>query len=68
MPDSKGECFSDCARPPLIRKHRTSIPASQHVLGDMEFRKDLARSIGLDKVPDLDPRAFDHINGILSEY
>ena len=34
----------------------------------MDFREKLAKSIGLDRVPDLDPQAFDRIQGILSEH
>ncbi len=40
-----------------------SIHAGQHVLDDMDFREELAKSIGLDRVPDLDPKAFDRIRG-----
>ena len=29
--------------------------------GDMKFREMLAKSIGLDKVPDIDPTVFDRI-------
>ncbi|MDE0525998.1 MAG: PadR family transcriptional regulator [Thaumarchaeota archaeon] len=47
---------------------RMTIPAHQHVLGDMDFREKLAKSIGLDRVPDLDPQAFERIQGILSEH
>lgn len=47
---------------------RMTIPARQHVLGDMDFREKLAKSIGLDRVPDLDPQAFERIQGILSEH
>ena len=43
---------------------QVSPPAEQHVFGDMEFRKQLAKSIGLDEVPDLDPRSFDRIRGL----
>lgn len=43
------------------------IHAGRHVLDDMDFREELAKSIGLDRVPDLDPKAFDRIKGILSE-
>ncbi len=44
-----------------------SLRVGQYVLDDMDFRKELAKSIGLDRVPDLDPKAFDNIKGILSE-
>ncbi|MCE2499060.1 MAG: hypothetical protein J4F28_08800 [Nitrosopumilaceae archaeon] len=46
---------------------RAQVSAGQHVLGDMDFRRDLAESIGLRGVPDLDPRAFDRVGGLLSE-
>ena len=46
---------------------QVSPPADQHVFGDMEFRKQLAKSIGLDEVPDLDPRSFDRIRGLWSK-
>ena len=41
---------------------------SQHVFGDKEFREKLAKLIGLEKVPDLDPQSFNRIKGILSEH
>lgn len=43
------------------------IASSQHVLGDEDFREQLARSVGFEKAPDLDPQSFDRIKGILSE-
>ena len=43
------------------------IASRQHVFGDEDFREKLARSIGLKKIPDLNPRSFDRIKGILSE-
>lgn len=45
----------------------TPTPADQHVLRDMDFRKELAKSIGLESVPDLDPRSFDRIKGLWSK-
>ena len=44
-----------------------SPPASQHVLGDMDFREELAKSIGLEEIPDLDSRSFDRIRGLWSK-
>lgn len=54
--------------PPKIPAGRVStVPAQQHVLGDYYFREKLSKSIGLENVPDLDPKSFDRIQGILSE-
>ncbi len=44
-----------------------AVASQQHVFGDESFRRKLAKSIGLDKAPDLDPKSFDRIKGILSE-
>ncbi len=44
------------------------ISAQQHVLGDGEFRKELAMSIGLKRAPDLDPESFERIQGIFADY
>ncbi len=46
---------------------RSIASSQQHVFGDEDFRERLAKSIGLDKMPDLDPQSFDRIKGILSE-
>lgn len=42
------------------------IPSQQHVFNDDDFRRKIAKSIGLDKTPDLDPKSFDRIKGILA--
>ena len=44
-----------------------TMASQQHVFGDEDFREKLARSIGLKKAPDLDPRSFERIKGILSK-
>ena len=44
-----------------------TVASQQHVFGDEDFREKLARSIGLKKIPDLDPQSFERIKGILSE-
>ena len=44
-----------------------SPPADRHVFGDLDFREELAKSIGLEGVPDLDPRSFDRIKGLWSK-
>ena len=44
----------------------TTVPR-QHVFEDEDSRERLAKSIGLDRIPDLDPRAFGRIEGILAE-
>lgn len=45
----------------------STIPIQQHVFGDEYFRSKLAKSIGLDRIPDVDPKAFDRIQGIVYE-
>lgn len=50
-----------------LREAPASTTASQqHVFGDEDFREKLARSAGLEGIPDLDPRSFDRIKGVLS--
>ena len=44
-----------------------ALQNQQHTLGNMEFRKELARSVGLDGVPDSDPRAIERIKKLWSE-
>ena len=38
---------------------KKSSISTEHVFGDEEFRLKLAKSIGYDKIPALDPTAFD---------
>ena len=42
--------------------------SKQYMFADEDFREKLALSIGLKRVPDLDPSSFDRIQGILSEH
>lgn len=43
-----------------------SPSTSEHVYSDDYFRQKLAKSIGLDTVPKLDPKAFERLTGIIS--
>lgn len=43
-----------------------STSATEHVYSDEYFRQKLAKSIGLDVVPKLDPKAFERLTGIIS--
>lgn len=45
----------------------STVPANEHVFNDEYFREKLAKSIGLDKIPKLDPKSFDRLSGIISK-
>ena len=46
---------------------KPSISTKEHVFGDEEFRLKLAKSIGYDKIPALDPTAFDRLKGLFAD-
>jgi hypothetical protein len=46
---------------------KSTVSASEHVLNDEYFREKLAKSIGLDKIPKLDPKSFDRLSGIIAK-
>jgi hypothetical protein len=44
----------------------STVSSSEYVYNDEYFREKLAKSIGLDKIPRLDPKSFDRLSGIIS--
>ena len=46
---------------------KKSSISTEHVFGDEEFRLKLAKSIGYDKIPALDPTAFDRLKGLFAD-
>ena len=46
---------------------KPSNSTKEHVFGDEEFRLKLAKSIGYDKIPALDPTAFDRLKGLFAD-